>query len=219
VSLAATYLDAFDHAARDAFQKHAADLPAGAHQPADACAGVAIVKVGYPFVRAYQMCTDLCDSAKALRRSLPADQQISALDWLYTTTGITESLEALRHRVYTTTHGPLSMRPVTVSPDAPAPEGWRHWHTLTHLIAAFQREPWHERRNKRAALREALRAGPDATWQFLVTYGLAGVGLPPLHDTPLHPERTGWSNDRCVYFDAIELLDMYLPITEVEHSV
>jgi hypothetical protein len=216
VSLAAAYLDAFDRAARDSFQAHAPALPAEVQQPADACAGVAIVKVGYPFVRAYQMCNDVCDSAKELRRSLPTNQQISALDWLYTTTGITESLEHLRHRVYTTSNGPLSMRPVTVSTSAPAPDGWRTWQTFTRLIDAFHQEPWHERRNKRAALREALRAGPDATRQFLVTYGLAGSGLPALPGADQQPQQTGWIGDRCGYFDAIELLDMYLPVRRGE---
>jgi len=208
LTLAATYLEQF----RQAAQK----LSDG--KQAYACAGIAIVKTHYPFARAYALCDDLCSSAKRFVRDIFPSGDGVALDWYFATTGITADLDDLRERYYQVPGIPsqndqpemgyLDMRPVVL--DGP---GWRTWHNFDQTVQTLlYAEAWRERRNKVIALREALRDGGAETERFRVMYGVDN--LPRLDYVADHTyRRTGWIGDRCAYFDAIEALDCYLPLT------
>lgn len=168
-------------------------------EPLTACAGVAIVKSHYPFARAYELAEELSKSAKAYRREHAPDQ--SCLDWHFTTGGLYGGMSGIREREYTVHAGSMTLRPVTAVGD-----GMRSWRTIEAGINAFQSDLWQDKRNKAKALREKLRGGQETVKEFEELYGQT---LPQTHGF-----EHGWADGYCGYFDAIELMDLYLPLAE-----
>lgn len=185
--------------------------------PAYACAGVAVVKAHYPFVRAYELADQLCKTAKEairdMRRNDPRRGDASALDWHFAMSGIGGTLKQIRTREYTRPNGePLFLRPVGLETGIVDP-GWYGWKAFDTITRTLQNEPyWRDRRNKVKALREVLREGPEAVEQFRRDFPLAK--LPTLDDSRPQLQEKGWDGKHCGYFDAIEALDFYLPLTE-----
>ena len=241
LSLAATYLTAFEQAATN--------LPGG---PAYACAGVAIVKTHYPFARAYDICEDLCKNAKRMAKEVKKThskdasaevkekhgEDVSAMDWHFAISGPIGSLTDIRDRsdvpehddLLTDTHNrsdapkhdrsertqTLWMRPITLTKTSLS--SWRHWDAFCQIIAGFDKD-WQERRNKLFQLQEALRKGPDETKYFRDAFSLPC--LPKPEDIDEDQSKTGWGQDddgmlHCAYFDAIEALDFHIPIRSRE---
>lgn len=203
LSLAVRYLEAYE----DATSREAAFNG----KPAYACAGVAIVKTHYPFARAYRLSEELCRSAKQMLRQERIEG--SALDWHIAMSGITGSLEELREREYTVQQGSLCVRPVLLRPSALT---WRTWPAFQEALVEFTREDgeWFDRRNKVKALREALRNGQKAVSEFLSTYKLDQLPeVKPVNVTGYR--KTGWAGDRCVYFDAIEVIDLFTDLDKM----
>jgi hypothetical protein len=199
---------------------------------ASACAGVAMVKSHYPFSRAYDLAEELCSSAKRFRAQRmaadPTDHGVagSYLDWHFATGGLTAELDEIRRREYEVDAGRLYLRPVSVSS---TPSGAldarnaRCWSVVEQGLRAFQGAEWADRRNKVKALRDALRQGKDEVERFRRVYLTArreDSRLPELvsEDDGTHRKR-GWlerdanhkeTGERCAYFDALELADVYI---------
>jgi hypothetical protein len=192
LSLAARYLSEFS--------KHR--LSDG--KPAAARAGVAVVKSHYPFARAYDLAEELCGSAKKRVTSLAESGQrdVPVMDWHFAIGGLISTLEEIRKREYQVRDGALTQRPVRLDQDE---ADWRSWWAFREAAAGF-REDWAERRNKVKALREALRRGPAEVQVFL-----ARESLPKLLPN-FDAAHTGWDSGRCVYYDAVEALDFYVPL-------
>jgi len=186
LELAATYLETF----RTEAEKHGLDLHASA--------GVSVVKLHYPFARAYALAEDLIASAKSLTRG----ENCSALDWHFAQSGLSGSLEHIRKREYTVSDGKLYMRPMNLDT----------WHNVEKVIAAFSGEYWGEKRNKVIGLRESLRKGPDAVAKYIQDFALRD--LPEIAGD--EARRTGWKDGICQYFDAIELLEHYVALKNEE---
>lgn len=181
-------------------------------QTLHAAAGVAIVKVHYPFARAYELSEQLCKQAK---NELGRDQ--SSLDWHIAQSGLFGDLAEIRAREYQqqrvngkTTHS-LLMRPLVL---ANSTEQWRSWDNFVQVGQAL-REREHWARNKVIDLRSVLADSPNAVERFVANYRR---DLPILTFPQLGNERyrqTGWHDDkeakRAVYFDAIEMIDQLLP--------
>lgn len=175
-------------------------------------AGVAIVKSHYPFSRAVTLSERLAESAKTfIKESTHDKKNLSAIDWHFASTGpVVDDLADIRKRDYTFhDYGremKLNMRPLrlggSVGPD------WHSWDTFTSIVNKFKSE-WIDKRNKLMALREVLRAGPDAVEQFITAYK-----LPHLLEIPGNPEsdKTGWVSNECTCFDAIEAIDFFIPL-------
>lgn len=184
-------------------------------RPFSACAGVAIVKAHYPFARAYALAEELCAAAKAYRHEIGAEGAF--LDWHLAVTGLSGSLETIREREYTIQPGgralSLHLRPVALGENARHP--LRTWETVRQGLRAFQGDAWQGRRNKAKALREALRDGPEAVRDWHTRY-LDGA---PLDDVGGGADAcaTGFDDDRSLYFDALELSDLY--VEPVAHEV
>ncbi|MCI0389622.1 MAG: hypothetical protein MOB07_12795, partial [Acidobacteria bacterium] len=199
LSLAAHYIEEF--------RRQTENLEDG---PIHSCAGVSVVKVHYPFRRAYDLSNELTKEAKKQLGHARATH--SALDWHYSTTGLLGSLYAIREREYVTDDGEneLLMRPVWLSTH----NGWRSWENVQQLIARFNFDQrWAGKRNKLKALQDALRAGPDAVRDFRSTYKLDS--LPKVKAAPQNHEEEGFAGRECVYFDALEALDHHLLLTPV----
>lgn len=218
ISLALTYLKAFETET-----KHREDR---CGEQITASAGIAIVKTHYPFARAYRLAEELASSAKQLRRAaqtVDRNWDASCLDWHFALGGLAGSIEQIRRRKYRTqsTRQPLTLRPVAVDkipPHAPAPfpepEAQR-WEVVEKGIHAFQKPVWMARRNKLKRLREALRGGPAQVKAFTdaIEASPAGTILPdlPVPGDKDRLRREGWFGQRCAYFDAVELVDFFIP--------
>lgn len=218
--LAAAFLEQFEQASNDAFTQLKQWFKEQQIQLADqsvlnaarASAGVAIVKTHYPFRRAYDLAAALCDHVKGEIRKYNPDQ--SALDWHFATTGITAALADLRQRSYRTLEDKsLLMRPLALR--APGlKHSWRTWHNFgTVLDTLKNQEPWSGRRNKVIALREALRQGQDATQRYMRTYTIEALPEIPGGNTI---NMSGFADGHCGYFDAIEAIDLFLPLISLE---
>ena len=193
VALAVEYLRAFEEAATRESLK------------LTACAGVAIVKSHYPFARAYALSEELCSEAKKFRRRFEFEG--SALDWYFTAGGLYGDLDEMREREYTASQGSLTVRPVALRDETPV--GIHRWSVVERLTSAFQKDAWAEKRNKAKLLRDALREGADAVERFRKVYVDKGKDedLPPLDGF-----ENGWCEGVCGYFDALELMDIHIPL-------
>ncbi len=169
-----------------------------------ACAGVSIVKMHYPFSRAYQLAEELTHSAKILVKKSGAD--FSALDWHFAQSGLSGSLKVIREREYMSDDKKkLYIRPITLKKDAYT--NVRSWDEVTKILHDFnETKPWSESHNKVLGLREPLRKNAKAVEQYLLNFGLGD--LPDFAGA----SKTGWFDDRCAYFDIIELLDHHVSL-------
>lgn len=192
VSLAAAYIETFE---REAAKQGLSDFHASA--------GVAIVKLHYPFARAYKLSEELTASAKTLNRDPKPD--CSSLDWHFAQSGLSGSLKVIREREYTVKAGSLTMRPVRMKDDA------RSWSVVQRVVKTFKKE-WGEKHNKVVGLREPLRNGGDAVHKYLQDFDLLKQKLPEIPG--LDVRETGWQDSTCYYFDAVELLDHYVALEQ-----
>jgi hypothetical protein len=194
VGLAARYLHEFEQGSMRIFGEQLT-----------VAAGVAIVKTHYPFARAYELSEALCKSAKRLSRD------VSTLDWHVAMSGTLADIDEIRKREYQTNDRSLEMRPMYLQrvPTDKATEHWRTWQHVEEVIRIFQTDDtWAGKRNKIKQLREVLRNGEEAVKQFQVVYQTGK--LPGYSDTSTLKTH-GWIDNRCGYFDPIELLDLYVP--------
>lgn len=197
ISLASAYLQYFEEeTAKAGFQ----DL--------HACAGVSIVKMHYPFARAYTLSEQLLSNAKRMVRT-EAGGDCSALDWHFATGGLSGSIGVIREREYQ--NGDLLMRPLLLWSNDRV-QG-RYWiGGVEEILRKFREEtPWQESHSKVVGLRDPLREGPEHVKAYLRDYELS---LP--YSGNEEAQSTGWAHGRCVYFDAIELLDHHIALEEEE---
>lgn len=198
LGLAARYLQAFE------------EETAKVKIPAFACAGVSVVKTHYPFARAYGLAEELCSEAKKHARSMP-DIDFSVLDWHFAASGLLGRLRDIREWEYRLPNGDsLTMRPVRLRP---LPGHWRTWDNFHLAARAFQKgSRWADKRNKVMKLRTVLRGGAAGVRQFIAAYDDIEQ-LPTLQEQSHDLDRTGWDGKICAYFDPIEAMDFYLPLS------
>ena len=203
LSLAVKILEAFSNA----------QLPDGIKTYA--CAGVAIVHSHYPFARAYALAEELCQSAKQQARLWDEQSRLSLINWHITSSGLTLDWNEIKEREYQ--DGKLLLRPLVINKadDVSAP-AWQTWETLTDQISGFRQKPWSTQRNKQKDLREVLRKGSDATRKFTGLHG----DLPKISTAQPKPDanKTGWIDQQCLYFDALEAMDLFVYPMEVKHD-
>lgn len=172
------------------------------------CSGIAIVKSHHPFSEAYKLSDKLCSSAKKYWRK--NGLKTSCLDWQFILSGFAGSIEEIRRREYKVNEGLLTLRPVALGENPK--ESYRTWSVVKKGIEEFQSPEWLSRRNKIKALREALRYGGEAVEQFLTRYEINR--LPDVEHSKRDWPKKGWQGKYCGYFDAIELMDWFVPLEE-----
>ncbi|HKJ38877.1 MAG TPA: hypothetical protein VJ972_08885 [Anaerolineales bacterium] len=205
VSLAAAYLEAFEKAFKEApIIKGLEDVHGRA--------GIAIVKMHYPFARAYNLSEELAKSAKKFIKN-ETNGDCSALDWHYATGGLSGELDLIREREYSAKEGELNLRPVRIDPGDQKDSG-RYWRGgLESVILKFKNDAyWSKRKNKVVGLRDHLRKGADAVKTYRTNFEIQL--LPELASASAR--ENGWQEKRCIYFDAVELFDQYLPLEKQE---
>lgn len=203
-------------------------------QPYAACAGVAMVHVKYPFHRAYELSEELCSSAKRFGASLDQEGRVSALDWHIEFGQLKDSLSELREDYETEDGCRLELRPMAVilpegAGDGCAPQ--RQYPYFRKLCAAMRGEYGRIARGKIKELRTALKQGEVEGAFFLQDKEIGDLLYRPLEAAYSLKERMEEAMDkaafrafeedgktvkRCLFFDAIELIDHYQPFEEVE---
>lgn len=173
-----------------------------------ACAGIAMVKVHYPFARAYALAEELSKSAKAYRRKFNLEG--SCLDWHFALSGLSGGIEEIRRREYTVADQHLTLRPVTMGLNSS--HSSRSWEVVWSGIKAFQGKDWAGRHNKVKALRDALREGPEWVDRFRRKFN-EGKMLPAVEPSMTGWPEKGWHGGYCGYFDAVELADWFVPLS------
>ena len=179
-------------------------------------AGVCIVKKNFPVYPAYQLSNQLASSAKKFRQELKQEleeyyknvspsqakikaQDLPTIDWQICLNGIKGSLSEIRQTEYMVENGELLMRPLFIPdlnegmnmPDLDS--SWRTWPHYLELFEEINRLP----RNKAKELRDYLRLSVAHIVNYLMfnqinlRYGI------------------GWHNNRCPYFDVLEIQDIY----------
>lgn len=186
-------------------------------------AGVAIVKAHYPFARAYRLAEELAASAKQFRKELEKELEdegravdgVNVIDWHMSTSGMVRGLAEIRASEYQCPAGALNMRPLYLGalPGGKRVAGeWRSWETFLDILDGFV--DWHDKHNKAKALRGALIRGGDAVKNFVTLNGK----LPHSARLDASDQAEGWHGDRCAYFDAVEIMDLFVPLKELEDA-
>ncbi len=206
VALATTYLKAYE-----------AETKRILNEQLYASAGISIVKMHYPFARAYALSEKLTSSAKNFIAE-EKDRKASALDWHIAASGLSGSLDEIRRREYLSHDGARSllMRPLLLHGEESDGRVWING--VEKLTLTFLRdEAWTDKRNKVKKLREVLREGltRKPLEQIPPTYGFPEQ-LPEISGSKY--QRNGWDGARCGYFDAIELSDYYVEVSEMKEA-
>lgn len=202
-------------------------------QPYAACAGVAIVHQKYPFHQAYDLAEQLCSNAKKFGSEIDASGRVSAMDWHIEFGQLKGGLSELREDLATEDGNRLELRPVTVAVpggiDAESITGnVRSYGFFRGMCLAMRGEYGKTARGKIKDLRTAFKQGevesefflrgrevenllyhtfdaefPDEASrkaQFARVFGGSGG-----FETKPFREISGIT--RCLFFDAIELID------------
>lgn len=169
-------------------------------------AGVALVKSHYPFRRAYDLAEDLARSTKDRIDDIDkVGKEVYAIDWHLAFTGLAGSVKEIRNREYQ--DGKLSMRPLSIG-RTKSNSDWFSWENFVSVTREFQ-DDWSEKRNKAKSLREVLRKRDEKVEHFLK---LNQLELPEIKNCEAEMMQKGWFNERCGYFDALEMMDFYFPL-------
>ncbi len=177
-----------------------------------ACAGVAIVRSHAPFERAYELAENLCANAKRRRRE--KKDTSSWVDWHIGTSPPGEGIADLRGRTYVSRPGSncfeLTCRPYRLGSSAKETETWR-WLSEEVLGTGengFRGAQWREHRNKVKELASLVREGPEGIRRARDAWTVASsVELPDSLNAD-----SGFLGNRTPLLDAIELLDLHLPL-------
>lgn len=202
--------------------------------PYSACAGVALVHQKFPFHQAYDLAEELCSSAKKFGAELDSEGRVSAMDW-HIEFGQLKSLSDLREDYETEDGSRLELRPVVVTApqevDLSAAKGVRTWGFFRSLCRAMRGEYGKIARSKLKQLRTAFKQGETESRFFLqekqirdllyhafeARYHTAEERMEQYRawrdseDANAKITESGFfafdSIKRCLFFDAIELMD------------
>lgn len=204
-------------------------------QPYAACAGVALVHQKYPFHRAYQLAEALCDNAKKYGADLDDQRRISVMDWHIEFGQLKDSLSDLRQDYQTEDGCRLELRPVSLVlppdpkgtiPDVPE-RTYSFFYNMCRTMKDCSRTV---ARSKIKELRTALKQGEIEARFFLHDKEISELLYHPLEIAYTQAEwaeklqakdafqafpAVGGTERRCLFFDAIEMIDHFTPFEEV----
>ncbi|WP_041275475.1 hypothetical protein [Desulforamulus ruminis] len=194
-----------------------------------ACAGVAIVKSGYPFARAHEMAEQLCRMAKTrvlqdgFERLEEGDA--SALDFHILHGDWSGSIRQQREEDYLMKDANNQAYSLTLKPYyVMSPSARQSVSGLFNQLATFQ-VAWERMtdkekiaRSKIKKLRECIKRGPAETKRFIQLNQLEDY-LMGFKDTPLEQGEIFTYERCCPYYDAIEAMDDVLLFPREEREL
>lgn len=180
-----------------------------------ACAGIAIIKKGYPFVKGYELAEDLCRNAKRILVE-NNDKNLSALDFHVAQGEISCGIDYIRKEEYSLgdNESILTMRPLVVGSDL----YWRNYDNFKMAYHNIQKAIHSKEigRNKIKRLRSEMLKGEESVRHFVEYYSI---------DVKKYLQPTDGDSDycfnnkeggRCMYLDSIEVMDIFMELSEVD---
>lgn len=179
----------------------------------NACAGVAIIKKGYPFIKGYELAEDLCQNAKKVLVE-KEDKNLTVIDFHIAQGEIVGDINYIRNKDYSLNgkSGILTMRPLVINNE-------KEWRSYENFMATVDRlnEALKDKnigRNKIKALRTELKKGEVAAEHFIKFYSIDSKRyLPAVHGTGDYCFNNQ-EDGRCMYLDAIEVMDLFIKLDE-----
>lgn len=200
--------------------------------PYAACAGVALVHQKYPFHQAYNLAEELCSNAKKFGAELDPEGRVSSMDWHIEFGQLKGRLEEIREDYESGDGSRLELRPVTVTvPGELSLEktcGVRTYSFFRGMCQAMKGEYGNTARGKIKNLRTAFKQGKVESQFFLwsnevenlmehsfeakyqtdtermAQYRAIFNRTASFHKEPFLDVN---GTERCLFFDAIELID------------
>jgi len=197
------------------FESEKSDIP-HLDKPIRACAGVAIVRVRSPFIRAYHLAEQLCQSAKMKVKENGGDH--CAIDWHIGLGRPGQALSEIRNKQYHSAHYELTCRPYCLERQINNEQGHTSWQWLSHVLldddlCGLRGKVWAERRNKVMNLQELVHDGPKIVEPALEAWQVIDNKL----QFPAPVAKSGFiDNQRTPLLDAVELLDLHLKLGNKE---
>lgn len=211
-------------------------------QAYSACAGVALVHKKYPAHAAYDLAEELCSSAKKFGAQLDAQRRVSAMDWHIEFGQLKDNLGELRKDYETEDGNRMEMRPVTVvipkEVSVDAQMEYRSYDYFRAMWKSLAKQRGRIARSKLKELRTAIKQGETESAFFVEEKEIrdllyhdfssryrgeeekrrkyAELGRGQKLDKQIF--RTIGETKRCLFFDAIEMLDHFQLLGEVEEQ-
>jgi len=183
-----------------------------------ACAGICIIKSGYPFIRAYNMAEELCQNAKKLLLEKKIDE--NALDYHIAQGEINKTISEIRSEYYTSEDanknqkGNLTIKPLLLKSN----NSWKNYENLCEAIENVEIAINDKNivRGKIKELRSVLKKGQKATEMFFEFYNIdEGKHLKPLNGTKGdYCFNTDDAENECMYLDAIETYEYFVKLDD-----
>jgi len=165
-----------------------------------ACAGVAMVKEKYPFFKTYELAEELCKNAKT---SIPDEVNESRIDWHIVQGEYNNNLSEIRDIIYKADDNKnLSLRPLVISENSNYINGYSLFKEDMENIQ--NKVP----RSKVKGMLKEIKKGE----KHLDTY----IEINQLYQAlGMHraKAKTGFMDNKCVLFDAIEVMDYFISLS------
>ncbi len=172
-------------------------IPALKGEKMRACGGIAFVKEKYPFFRAHELAEELCSNAKSI---IENDEDESVLDFHIVQGEIEGTISEIRRDKYN--NGVLTNKPLYLNEHKNDTNNMKIFDEHMNILRRKDLG-----RGVVKELRDALREGRDATKQYILCKRL-----------DIDANKC-YMNDRCVYFDIIELLDLYESLEGIYENI
>lgn len=175
-----------------------------------ACAGVAIIKKGYPFKKGYELAEDLCSSAKKyLLKEGKVDK--SAIDFQLLQGDLGEGLNDIREKYIGINGERLTMKPLTVGKES----GFRTYNSLLESLSWLEKANKNKEigRNKIKSMRSVFFQGRAAAENYFKFYKIPEYIGSLNHYT----DEYGFDkNGTCLLLDGIEIMDFFIALDSKE---
>ncbi|MCR5624651.1 MAG: hypothetical protein K6G11_05340 [Lachnospiraceae bacterium] len=207
-----------------------------------ACAGVAIVHTKYPFYRAYDIAEMLCSNAKRFGATIsPEDNgsSISSIDWHIDFGEMKDTLKQLRADYNTADGNRLEMRPYIINASEEIQKQYKYnrYESFYRSIMLINKGESEIGVGKIKEFRNALKSGETASGNYIKFNRISSLiddvtakqkdGADYNYSKLFTGEDTNYSpfieikygnkeaQKHSTLFDAIELMDTFLPVKEV----
>lgn len=166
--------------------------------PLTSCAGVSIVKLKYPFFRAYQIAENLCKNAKKHKKNHSCNK--SWIDFNIAYGSINGSLDEIRNKHFVNIeNNSLTLRPYKISGDSDSMQN------LIKCISKLKKWP----NSKIKELREVIFSNSSDREMFVNEMRYRKRSLPKFDEDNNRYDDEIISNNKTPYLDLIEIMDFY----------
>lgn len=176
----------------------------------NACAGVAIVKVSHPFSSAYKLAEDLCNNCKNKLTMEYENDDFSLIDWHIEQGSLHGSINEIRQKNYKSLDGyNLCIRPLYINNDNE--NCWTTYENFKIALSDVTNKTIYGNkiaRNKIKNIRDVFKLGKKDTEVYLISNEMEN------YFSGFKNKKSDYcfSGEHCLYFDAIEVMDLFIEL-------